>query len=226
MFRGPVPEVSFFFSQPAAGLTNRAPVRDSRAGTPLTVFLFDRICKGMLSMISIQSKKMFRTFLCTSESCNTVPFKSIRQSRITRPSKTLKCHGGHSNFCKVLNSFSDHVPNIEIFRHLWRKTAEKFPKIWTCHGKFGRLPKPKFRQTCHRSHPLPNWFEWYSSLRVYCRHRCHSSLSPGADVAVAAANSDTGADVALAVVHCTDGVGIGIVLAPAIAPVAAPADSC
>ena len=86
----------------------------------------------------------------------TVPFKSIRQSRVTRPSKTLKCHGGHGNFCKVLNSFSDHVPNIENFRHLRRKTAENFPKFWTCHGKFGRLPKPKFRQACHRSHPLPN----------------------------------------------------------------------
>ena len=77
----------------------------------------------------------------------------------TRPSKMLKCHGGHGNFCKVLNSFSDHVPNIEIFRRLRRKAAENFPKIWTCHGKFGRLPKPKFRQACHRSHPLPNWFE-------------------------------------------------------------------
>ena len=64
-----------------------------------------------------------------------------------------------------------------------------------------------------------------NSLRIYCRHRCRS-LSPGADVAVAAANSDTGADVALAVVHCTDGAGIGIVRAPAIAAVAAPADSC
>ena len=92
----------------------------------------------------------------------TVPFKSIRQSRVTRPSKTLKCHGGHGNFCKVLNSFSDHVPNIKKFRRLRRKTAEKFPKIWTCHGKFGSLPKPKFRQACHRSHPLPNWLEWYS----------------------------------------------------------------
>ena len=87
---------------------------------------------------------------------DTVPFKSIRQSRVTRPSKTLKCHGGHGNFCKVLNSFSDHVPNIEIFHRLRRKTAENFPKIWTCHGKFGRLPKPKFWQACHRSHPLPN----------------------------------------------------------------------
>ena len=54
-----------------------------------------------------------------------------------------------------------------------------------------------------------------------------SALSDaGADVAVAAADSDAGADVAFEVVHSTDGAGIGIVLAPAIAPVAAPADSC
>jgi hypothetical protein len=30
----------FFFSQPAAGLTNRVPVRDFRAGTPLLLFPF------------------------------------------------------------------------------------------------------------------------------------------------------------------------------------------
>ena len=46
------------------------------------------------------------------------------------------------------------------------------------------------------------------------------------DAVVAAADSDAGADVAFAVVHSTDGAGIGIVLAPAIAPMAAPADSC
>ena len=35
------------------------------------------------------------------------------------------------------------------------------------------------------------------------------------------ADSDAGADVAFIVVHSTDGAGIGTVLAPAIAPVAA-----
>src|SRR6266568_1144334 len=34
-FRG----VHFIFSRPAAGLTNRVPVRDSRAGTPLQMIL-------------------------------------------------------------------------------------------------------------------------------------------------------------------------------------------
>ena len=46
------------------------------------------------------------------------------------------------------------------------------------------------------------------------------------DAVVAAADLDAGADVAFAVVRSTDGAGIGIVLAPAIALVAAPADSC
>ena len=50
----------------------------------------------------------------------TVPFHSVRQSRITGPSKTLKCHVSHGNFCKVPNSFGDHVPNIENFLHLLR----------------------------------------------------------------------------------------------------------
>ena len=40
-FRGPVPETSFFFSQPVAGLTNRVPVQDSRAGAPLTCNLVE-----------------------------------------------------------------------------------------------------------------------------------------------------------------------------------------
>src|ERR1700678_3986936 len=41
VFRSPVPKVSFFFClQPAAGLTNRVPVRDSRDGTPLGIDLY------------------------------------------------------------------------------------------------------------------------------------------------------------------------------------------
>ena len=43
---------------------------------------------------------------------STVPFQSIRQSRVTGPSKTPKCHGSHGKFCTVTNSFDDHVPNI------------------------------------------------------------------------------------------------------------------
>ena len=51
---------------------------------------------------------------------HTVPFQSIRQSRVTGPSKTAKRHGSHGNFRKVTNSFDDYVPNIEIFRRLRR----------------------------------------------------------------------------------------------------------
>ena len=43
---------------------------------------------------------------------NTVPFHSIRQSRITGPSKIPKCHGSHGNLCWVPNSFGDHVTNL------------------------------------------------------------------------------------------------------------------
>jgi hypothetical protein len=46
---------------------------------------------------------------------NTVPFKSVRQSRVTGPSKTPECHVGHGNFCKVPKSFGDRAPNIENF---------------------------------------------------------------------------------------------------------------
>ena len=51
---------------------------------------------------------------------STVPFHSIRQSRVTGPSKIPKCHGCHGRFCKVPNSFNDHVTNIQNFRRLRR----------------------------------------------------------------------------------------------------------
>ena len=50
----------------------------------------------------------------------TVPFHSIRQSHVTGPSKMLKCHSCHGDFHGVLNSFGNHVTNIEIFRRLRR----------------------------------------------------------------------------------------------------------
>ena len=53
--------VHFFFSQPAAGLTNRVPVRDSRAGTPLahpiTGDAIGRMYTTFLEHTSITSKK-------------------------------------------------------------------------------------------------------------------------------------------------------------------------
>ena len=60
---------------------------------------------------------------------NTVPFNSVRQSRVTGPSKTPKCHVGHGNFCKVPKSFGDRAPNIKKFRRLRRKTAENFRHV-------------------------------------------------------------------------------------------------
>jgi len=58
---------------------------------------------------------------------DTVPFHSIRQSRVTGPSKMPKCHGCHGDFHGVPNSFGNHVTNIEIFRRL-RLNCRKIPK--------------------------------------------------------------------------------------------------
>ena len=37
----------------------------------------------------------------------TVPFHSIRQSHITGPQKSTKCHNGHGHFGEVMKSFLD-----------------------------------------------------------------------------------------------------------------------
>ena len=37
----------------------------------------------------------------------TVPFHSIRQSRVTGPQKSTKCHDGHGHFGEVMKSFLD-----------------------------------------------------------------------------------------------------------------------
>ena len=92
----------------------------------------------------------------------TVPFHSIRQSCVTGPSKMLKCHGCHGDFYGVLNSFGNHVSNIENFSSPAALNCWKIPKIWVCHNNFGRSPKPNFRQACHASRALPNWLKWYS----------------------------------------------------------------
>jgi len=74
----------------------------------------------------------------------------------------LKCHGCHGDFHCVLNSFSNHVTNIQIFSSPVALNCRKFPKNWICHGNFGRSPKPNFRQARHASWALPNWLKWYS----------------------------------------------------------------
>ena len=38
---------------------------------------------------------------------DTVPFHSIRQSRVTGPQKSTKCHDGHGHFGEVMKSFLD-----------------------------------------------------------------------------------------------------------------------
>ena len=55
---------------------------------------------------------------------DTVPFNSVRQSRVTGPSKMLKYYVSHGNFCKMPNAFGDYFPNMENFRRLRRQTAE------------------------------------------------------------------------------------------------------
>ena len=64
---------------------------------------------------------------------NTVPFHSIRQSRVTGPPKSPQCHGGNGYFRRVPNSFDSHMLKIVKFCGLWRKTVEIFSE---CHGHF------------------------------------------------------------------------------------------
>jgi hypothetical protein len=59
----------------------------------------------------------------------TVPFQSIRQSRVTGLPKSTKCHDCHGHFGEVTKSFGDHVPNIKKFRRLRRQTAENFVHV-------------------------------------------------------------------------------------------------
>ena len=55
----------------------------------------------------------------------TVPFNSVRQSRVTGPSKSPKCHVGHGNFYKVPKSFCDLALKYRIF---WPPAAQNCGK--------------------------------------------------------------------------------------------------
>jgi hypothetical protein len=79
--------------------------------------------------------------------CSTVPFCSIRQSCVTVPFKSPKCHDRHGNFSWVPKSF-------------WKV----FKKSFGCHGEFSRLPKRKLQRGRHASRGLPNWMKWYSII--------------------------------------------------------------
>ena len=69
---------------------------------------------------------------------DTVPFQSIRQSRVTGLPKSMKCHDCHGHFSEVTKSFGDHMPNIEIFVHVTAKLGgcrnHIFVRCVTHHG--------------------------------------------------------------------------------------------
>ena len=91
-------------------------------------------CKARTAVRSIGPQtKSVTTCQCPQAKEDTVPFNSVRQSRITGPSKSLKCHVGHGNFCEVPNSFGDQVPNIENFVACGAKLPNIFYKsrqVW------------------------------------------------------------------------------------------------
>jgi hypothetical protein len=46
--------------------------------------------------------------------------------------------------------------------HIFSLRYSTVPKKSRRHGRFGGLPKSKFRQACHASQGLLNWMKWYS----------------------------------------------------------------
>ena len=68
-------------------------------------------------------------------STSTVPFNSVRQSRVTGPSKSPKCHVGHGNFYKVPRSFCDLALNYRIFLPPAAQNCGKFPNVTVSLGR-------------------------------------------------------------------------------------------
>ena len=93
----------------------------------------------------------------------TVPFHSIQQSHITGPSKMLKCHGCHSNFYGMLNSFGNHVSNIEIF---FIACSAKVPKISQKFGYVTATLGGRWNQIFGRPvmHHGPWWIDWNGTV--------------------------------------------------------------
>ena len=60
-----------------------------------------------------------------------------------------------------LNEINLRVQSRRISHKNLRKSSLCAKKT-CCHGHFGVLLKPKFRQGCHRSRGLPNWSKWHS----------------------------------------------------------------
>ena len=104
---------------------------------------------------------------------STVPFHSIRTSRVTGLSDCLKCHKcllSHSPCPKALAGAYAKYGNLRVHFGVGRAAG------WPCHRLFGRCPKPKFRTKCHMSHPCPNWMKWYSNPHgVYVLSVCESA---------------------------------------------------
>ena len=59
----------------------------------------------------------------------TVPFNSVRQSRVTGPSKSPKCHVGHGNFYKVPKSFCDLALKYRFFLPPAAQNCGNFPNV-------------------------------------------------------------------------------------------------
>ena len=71
-----------------------------------------------------------QTYYCLQISVkSTVPFNSVRQSRVTGPSKSPKCHVGHGNFYKVPKSFCDLALNYRNFLPPAAQNCGKFPNV-------------------------------------------------------------------------------------------------
>ena len=79
----------------------------------------------------------------TDISHGTVPFNSVRQSRVTGPSKSPKCHVGHGNFYKVPKSFCDLALKYRNFLPPAAQNCGKSPNV-TVYGN-------------------PEWAAWFLS---------------------------------------------------------------
>jgi hypothetical protein len=116
-----------------------------------------RLWVTAVSLIRSVASKMAKCILCT------VPFHSVRQSRVTGHLASLKCHGSHDKFCKVPNLFCAQYRKNSSPAAL---NCRKCPKTWTCHGKFGSCRNQNFGRPVTRHGACR--IEWNGT--VYCRH--------------------------------------------------------
>ena len=126
------------------------------------------------------------------QTTNTVPFRSIRQSRITTPLPSAESDGCHADFGQVPKTFYN-SKNFRKIQNIFYATVfklffinyctsivqynagsvrlcdkKKVAKKKNCHaggGGFGNLPKLKFWQVRHVSRALPNWTKCWHVLQ-------------------------------------------------------------